>query len=340
MTRFATLSAALCMHLLVQVVPAEAARLRPVVELAGRTVHLSDLFADLEPGQDCAIGDGPPPGGRLSIGQPQLQAIADEFGVAWAPGPGWQSVTLDHPGDTLDWTRVEPLLRRALVGLGLPERSSIKVPGWQGMVVERRSAVSIASPTYDPVSGRVEADLLIEAGQAETTRLHLRGTALALSSIVVPSRTISAGQPIEASDLDIVALPASQTSSGDVTEPKDLIGLVAARPLLKGRPIDRAAVRKPFLVDRGALVTVRLAAAGIRLTALGEAVDTGAAGDRVRVFNYGSSALLVGVVVGPDDVEVDPGETPASISNPASLGLPSSPRAGGSAALRMATVSE
>ena len=63
---------------------------------------------------------------------------------------------------------------------------------------------------------------------------------------------------------------------------------------------------RPALVQRGANVQMQLQAPGISLVAQGVAMDSGATGERIRVLNPSSRAVVEAEVIGPGRVRVTP----------------------------------
>ena len=63
---------------------------------------------------------------------------------------------------------------------------------------------------------------------------------------------------------------------------------------------------RPAMVQKGATVLMVLDSPGIALTAQGQAMEAGAIGERIRVLNPISRAVVEAEVVGPDRVRVAP----------------------------------
>jgi flagella basal body P-ring formation protein FlgA len=70
---------------------------------------------------------------------------------------------------------------------------------------------------------------------------------------------------------------------------------------------------RPAMVAKGATVLMVLDSPGIALTAQGQAAEAGAIGERIRVLNPVSRAVVEAEVVGPDRVRVAPGSTPVKV---------------------------
>ncbi len=294
---------------------ARAARLRPYVTIGGSTVHLSDLFSGLDPGQDCTLGPAPSPGAQIVVGGAQLQAIADEFGVSWNTGQGAQSVVLSRPGENLSRDTVANAVLTALISLGMIPGSDLTLTGWTDTVVDPGSRLSVRTPVFDPNSGRFSATLSLSFDERETSEILVTGTATAMAATIVAARPIMAGEILSGEDFVTVIRPRNQLSQDALGSIADAVGLISTRPVPKGEAIVRSTLRAPPLVVRGSVVMIRLTGAGLSLSAGGLAVDTGAFGDRVRVVNPSSKAVLVGTVSDRGTVTIDADSAPMIVGN-------------------------
>ena len=131
------------------------------------------------------------------------------------------------------------------------------------------------------------------------------------------------GQVLSEADFTIAERPQDHLSAEILRSVADAVGLTSSRPLSPGEPIARSWLRAPSLVFRGSVVMLQLSAGGLSLSAGGMALDTGASGDRVRVVNTSSKALLVGTVSGRATVTIDADSTPMIVGNePSDPSLP------------------
>ncbi|MBY0421158.1 MAG: flagellar basal body P-ring formation chaperone FlgA [Parvularculaceae bacterium] len=80
-------------------------------------------------------------------------------------------------------------------------------------------------------------------------------------------------------------------------EASTMIGLEAARAILKGEPITLADLRRPTLVTRNALVSMEFERGALVISTEGRALEDGAAGQAVRVMNLASKRIVSTVVV-------------------------------------------
>jgi flagellar basal body P-ring formation protein FlgA len=105
-------------------------------------------------------------------------------------------------------------------------------------------------------------------------------------------------------------VPARVANRAVAHDAAEAIGLQLRHQLAAGQPLTLSDLMRPALVRRGATVLVELESPGITLTAQGQALDTGSVGERIRVLNPISRAVLVAEVIGPDRVRVAPGAAP------------------------------
>lgn len=84
----------------------------------------------------------------------------------------------------------------------------------------------------------------------------------------------------------------------------DVIGKVARRTLLPGRPIPVNAVREPYLVVQGRTVQIVFQEGPLIITGYAVALQSGGKGDVVRVRNVDSSAVVKGTIAPDGTVRV------------------------------------
>ena len=121
---------------------------------------------------------------------------------------------------------------------------------------------------------------------------------------VAALRPVERGQVIQASDVQLVSVPA-RGAADDLLPSLDMaVGQEATRSFRPGQPLDPRGLRKPILVRRREPVRVTVFAPGVQLTAHGLALDEGAAGDWVFIETPHSHEKLRARVVGPKHVEM------------------------------------
>jgi flagella basal body P-ring formation protein FlgA len=117
---------------------------------------------------------------------------------------------------------------------------------------------------------------------------------------VLATHTLRVGTVLEAGDLK---LPGGAAGGG-----RDLIaalvGLETRRAIYTGRPVVAADLGPPTLVRRNAVVVMLYSDRGLGIRTEGRALDSGGAGEAVRVINLTSRRSVLATVTGENRVEV------------------------------------
>jgi flagella basal body P-ring formation protein FlgA len=119
-------------------------------------------------------------------------------------------------------------------------------------------------------------------------------------TLPVPTIVIYPGDVIRDTILVDRQFSLEPLASGGVIEDRSvLIGKVARRTLLPGKPIAANAVTEPKVVTNGAQVKVVFQEGGLTITTYASALQAGGVGDIIRVRNP-ESGLVVSGTVQPD----------------------------------------
>ncbi|MGJ3265064.1 MAG: flagellar basal body P-ring formation chaperone FlgA [Salinarimonas sp.] len=132
----------------------------------------------------------------------------------------------------------------------------------------------------------------------------LAGAALAVApparaagvTLPVPTIPLYPGETIKATVRVQRDFPASTGTPAVVREAHPLVGKVARRTLLPGRVVPQNAVEEAKLVVRGETTQIVFEADGLVISTLVTPLESGGAGERVRVRNLDSGLVIVGVV--------------------------------------------
>jgi flagellar basal body P-ring formation protein FlgA len=296
----------------VLVPPSVAATLRPLTTLDGPVVRLSDLFDDAGPDARRVLGPAPAPGARIVVEAGQLRAIARQFGVDWRPASSTDRAVLDRPGRLLPREAVMTALRTALTGVGAPANADIDVPDFTAPLVPAgaQAQATMEQLDYDGGSGRFTGVLAVSGEGMELQRLRMAGTVQEMLPVPVPVRRLAAGSVIQPGDLVMARLRAGLARGEVVQDAAQAVGMAVRHQTMAGQPVPLADLTRPSAVLKGARVTMQLEAPGITLSALGQAMEAGATGDRIRVMNPVSRAVVLAEITGQDQVRVMPGSIP------------------------------
>jgi flagellar basal body P-ring formation protein FlgA len=125
--------------------------------------------------------------------------------------------------------------------------------------------------------------------------LTILGSPPARADIIVPARTIPAGQIIGVDDL----IRRDGDVPGTVTDPAQVVGMEARIPLYAGRSIRLSDVGRPAVIERNQIVALIFTGDGLHITTEGRALDRAGPGDVIRVMNM-ASRNTVTAWAGPD----------------------------------------
>jgi flagellar basal body P-ring formation protein FlgA len=119
-------------------------------------------------------------------------------------------------------------------------------------------------------------------------------------TLPVPAMTIYPGDTIQDDMITELTVKPSQLGRLMVVPDRaGLIGKVARRTLLPGRPVPAIAVAEPDLVERGSPVEIVYRDGGLTILAQATALEAGSAGDVLRVRNA-DSGLIINATVQAD----------------------------------------
>jgi len=294
-----------------------AATLRTMTTLHAPVVRLSDLFDDAGPNADRVLGPGPGPGGRIVVEAAQLGAIAHQFGVDWHPASSAERAVLERPGRLLPREDILKVLKAALVAAGASPDCEVELPGFSLPLVpfEAKPEALASDLDYDAASGRFSAVLSLTDAAMEPINLRVAGQVDDTIELPVATSRLPAGTVLRADDVRMARVHVSMVHNEVVHAVAGAVGMQLRHPIAAGQPLAVANVTRPTLVERGANVEMQLQSPGLSLLAQGVAMDAGATGERIRVLNPSSRAVVEAVVIGPGQVRVSPDAVPITTAS-------------------------
>ena len=127
--------------------------------------------------------------------------------------------------------------------------------------------------------------------------------------VPVLRRQVRSGEVITAEDIDLSKLPVRNVRKNTVTDSRQLIGKSPKRVISQGRPIRQEEIANPAILLKGAHITMIYKTRNLEITTLGEALESGAKGDVIRVKNLSSRQVIDGIVETSGRVHVTSPET-------------------------------
>jgi flagella basal body P-ring formation protein FlgA len=311
--------AALILILLLAAASAQAASLRTATALHSQYVYLRDLFDDAGRNADRLLGPGPGPGERIIVEAAQLNAIARQYDVAWRSISSGDRAILEWPGQPLSADAVAAAVRDALATTGDRSDYDIDLPDFSPPTVPSGAppGLLVSQLEFDRNSGRFAALLTVTADGMKPLVLRIGGRAEAMIESPVSVARLKQDAIVRADDLRMGRV-ASASSERDVARSMDqIVGMQLVRPIGPGQKLLLSDLTRPVLVRKGALVQAELSAGSLSIAGQVMAVDTGGAGEVVRVQNVTSHLYLFARVTGLGRVVVTPDGAAASQTIPA-----------------------
>jgi flagella basal body P-ring formation protein FlgA len=302
-------------HLLLSlclIAPADAAVLKTVTTLSGPQVYLRDLFEDAGVNADRILGPGPGPGGRIVVEARQLKAIARQYEVDWQPVSTADRAVLEWPGRPLKREDALAAVRMALVAQGAAPDCDVAIPGYNPPVVPLAGSAApvVTQLDYDRAQGRFTAILSVTGDGMEAISVRVSGEVADIIELPVAVTRLPAGAIPGRDDVRMARIHVDTVHAEVARDPGMVIGMQLKRQLQPGVPIPVDELMLPTQINRGEPVRMQLQVGGLSLNGQGLALESGAAGERIRVRNLSSQAVLEAEVVGPGLVRVVPGTAP------------------------------
>jgi flagella basal body P-ring formation protein FlgA len=298
---------------------AQAASLRTATTLHGQYVYLRDLFDDSGRNADRLLGPGPGPGERIIVEAAQLNAIARQYEVAWRSISSGDRAILEWPGQPVGVDAVAASVRDALAATGDRSDYDIDLPDFAPPTVpsEATPGLLVSQLELDRNNGRFAALLTVTAAGMKPMALRIGGRAETMIEAPVSVGRLRQDAIVRPEDLRVGRV-ASATSDRDVARSMDqIVGMQLVRPIAPGQKLLLSDLTRPVLVRKGALVQAELSAGSLSIGGQVMAVDTGGAGEVVRVQNVTSHLFLFARVTGLGRVVVTPDGAGASQTIPA-----------------------
>jgi flagellar basal body P-ring formation protein FlgA len=271
-------------------------------------VCLKDLFDDAGVNADRILGPGPDPGGRIIVEAAQLSAIARQYNVAWRSLSRGDRAVLEWPGRPLRKEEAIEAVRLAVAVGGAPDDIDIDLPGFIPPIVpaDAATASTVSQLDYDGNTGRFTAALTVTAEGMNPIDTRLGGRVEQIVLAPVALTRLLPDTVLRADDVRITRVRAALLQNEIARSIDQIVGMQLRRPIAAGQPLRLADLSRPALVQRGATVRIELSSGGLSVIGQVVALDAGAEGEKIRVQNQTSRALLFAQVIGPGQVRVTP----------------------------------
>jgi flagellar basal body P-ring formation protein FlgA len=194
----------------------------------------------------------------------------------------------------------EAAVAEALVKAGAGNDISVSIQQVrdEDVIASAGSAITVETDgvDIDAAHGRWQAVLLLKSDGKNLAPIRLSGHFDEMTRIPVLKNRMQAPDIISENDIDWESEPVSRLRKNTVTESRDLIGKSPKHMISPGRPIRADEIAGPALVHKGAQVTLFYKSRNLEIRTFGEALESGARGDVIRVRNTASKFIIQGTV--------------------------------------------
>ncbi|QIT56179.1 flagellar basal body P-ring formation protein FlgA [Aquisalimonas sp. 2447] len=160
--------------------------------------------------------------------------------------------------------------------------------------------------TFDPPgrSGSQRSTVGVRCDFPSPWTLYVSVRVEMLKEVYAAARTIPRGSRIGEEDIMRVEMDVNRMTRGYFTSAEQLLGMESQRALREGDIITASRVGAPQLVERGQTVLITAENGSTRISMNGEALQSGALGERIRVRNSSSERVVEGEIVADSRVRV------------------------------------
>ncbi len=167
-------------------------------------------------------------------------------------------------------------------------------------------AIDIADLEYNTQSNKWHAMLYPTVNNRALAPIKLNGIYTELVAVPVAKTRLRNSDIITAEDIEIKNIAAHRISKDTIINPELLIGKSPVRSISAGRAIRNAEITAPNVIHKGDRVTMQYHSSGIDITTIGEALESGASGDIIRVRNSDSNNVIHAAILSAGIVTVAP----------------------------------
>jgi flagella basal body P-ring formation protein FlgA len=263
-------------------------------------VRLGDLFEESLSQGDSPVAQAPLPGQTIVLDNRFLQTLVRAYQLDWTPASKYQHVLVGRVAQHISPETVTEQVKDALKTF-LQTDKDVDISFDVGDInfvlpTNVTPTLSVQDVRFDPNSQRFAVQLVVPAtGPAAVSRL-VAGTVYETIPLPVLVRPIAPGETIQAADLDWQSVRIDRVAGNAVTDPKQLIGMTARRPLRAAQMLRLPDVTMAAAIKRGSIVTLIVATDAMTLTTQGRALEDAALGQPIRVVNTMSNKQLTGIV--------------------------------------------
>ncbi len=279
-------------------------RLRADHEINRKVIMVSDFFSGVTAKQDSKVLDAPNYGEKLVFTAGFLKELAVTQNLKIEIKPE-DKITIERESQVVAFDSFKELVKDKLEELQLYEDYDITFDKKPKAVFANPEAPEIELKTFklNEKSKRFQARFMVPG--AERDEVFLIGHVVEFVELPVLVRDIPNNQAITKDDITIQKVDKKKARNGVALNIDDLIGLAPKSGILKaGQPIAKRRLKKPTVIEKGSIVTAIVKNGPLRITAQVKAMQSGGAGDTIRLKNIKSNKFIEAIVVNSQQVDV------------------------------------
>jgi len=280
--------------------PQNGLTLKESVMVNDDVVRLGDLFAEPITMGDAPVAQAPLPGQTIVLDNRFLRSLIRAYQLDWAPANKYQRVLVARQSQHIDPAAVTEQVRDALRAY-LDTDKEVELAfdvGDINLVLPTNvpATLSVQDIRFDPSSQRFAVQLVVPASGPTLISRLVAGSVYETMQLPILARSIAPGEVIQQADLDWMAVRIDRIAANAATDPKQLVGMTARRPLRANQMLRLSDITMAAAIHRGSMVTLMVQTENMTLTTQGRALEDAAVGQPIRVINTMSNKPLTGVV--------------------------------------------
>ncbi|WP_373497764.1 flagellar basal body P-ring formation chaperone FlgA [Desulfococcus sp.] len=246
---------------------------------------------------------------RLVLAAAALASGSWGQGIAWAADRAAIPTSGERAAVTVSKNEIEAMVRDFLgerIRSAGGEADIAQIRGARDVVLPAGKVThALEMPENEALSGsvRVTVAFSVDGLPARRATVHARIHRMILALTAV--RPLAKGTVITARDVAMEKASTAAVSTNAFARIEDAVGKIARRRIEAGAVMRLDMVERPFLVERGDVVTIVARSEEIRIVTLGEVRNKGRQNDRVRVLNLDSDREVYARVIDADTVGVN-----------------------------------
>lgn len=173
------------------------------------------------------------------------------------------------------------------------------------LLPDRPYTSKVVPPAHSRYLGNVPVSVVFETRDQPPKKVWATVRIEVQTDVVIVERPLIRNQSIEQGDVRVVSMNMADLPSNFIASPDDVIGKRVLRAMNPKEIFRTDIVDQPPLVKRSDRVTIVAESSSLKITAVGQARESGGKGDRIKVVNMNSNKEIYAWIVDPKTVRVE-----------------------------------